>query len=335
MKNAQTLVKILAVALITSASLVSTAETKTTGFKLMMTPKFTGHPYFELGAKGAQDAANELGDTLVYSGPVNPDTSLQVETLTNFVTQRPDAIILAAIDPNAVAPILKQARKKGILVTTYDADAAVAARDMFVMPLSHEAAARAMLDCALLDAPEGGEIAFISASPTSPNHTAHVKFMTELTKTEAKYKVFKVVDTQYAADDDAKSFEVATNLMQAHPKLKVIISSSAVSAATAARAIVAGGRQGQVFATGFALPSAIRSYLMDGSAKAFAFWDPQELGYLAVYATHLKLAGKLVIKPGVSFKAGKAGTFTFGKDGEINYGKALLFTKETVDKYKF
>jgi hypothetical protein len=64
--------------------------------------------------------------------------------------------------------------------------------------------------------------------------------------------------------------------------------------------------------------------------------DPTlQLGYLAVYATHLKLAGKLDVKEGVTFDAGKAGSYTIGKDGEIVYGKPLIFTKETIDKYNF
>ncbi|HEY0793782.1 MAG TPA: substrate-binding domain-containing protein, partial [Chthoniobacterales bacterium] len=241
----------------------------------------------------------------------------------------------AAIDLNAVAPVLKEGRKRGIVVTTFDADAATTARDMFVNQLSYEQAAKTMLDCALLDVPQGGEIAFVAASPTSPNHMAHIKFMTEFTQNDPKYKVFKVVDTQFAGDDDSKSYDVAVNLMQAHPDLKVIISSSAVSAPAAARAIVATGRSGKVFATGFALPSAIKNYLADGSEKAFALWSPYELGYLATYVTHLKLAGKLEIKPGVTFEAGKAGQYTVGKDGEIVYGKPLIFTKETVDQAGF
>ena len=36
-----------------------------------------------------------------------------------------------------------------------------------------------------------------------------MKIMTQLTLTDDKYKVFKVVDTQYANDDDAKSYDVA------------------------------------------------------------------------------------------------------------------------------
>jgi len=311
------------------------AEAKDSGFKLMMTPKWTGFPYFEAAARGGKDAATELGDTFVYAGADHADPTLQVETLQNFLTQKPDGIILAAIDLNAVAPVLKEARKRGIVVTTFDADAAIPARDMFFNQMSYEQAAKTMLDCALLDAPEGGEVAFVAASPTSPNHMAHIKFMTQLIANDPKYQVFKIVDTQFAQDDDAKSYDVAVNLMQAHPNLKVIISSSAVGAPAAARAIVATGKAGKVFSTGFALPSAIKSYLMDGSEKAFALWDPYELGYLATYATHLKLAGKLEIKEGVTFQAGKAGQYTIGKDGEVVYGKPLIFTKETIDKAGF
>src|ERR1700748_1478234 len=77
------------------------APAKDSGFKLMMTPKWTGFPYFELAAKGGKAAADELGDTFVYASADHADVSLQVETLTNFVTQRADGIILAAIDLNA------------------------------------------------------------------------------------------------------------------------------------------------------------------------------------------------------------------------------------------
>ena len=314
---------------------VDGAYAKDSGFKLMMTPKWTGFPYFELAAKGGKAAADELGDSFTYAGADHADPTLQVETLKNFLTQKPDGILLAAIDLNAVAPALKEARKKGIVVTTFDADAAVPARDMFANQMSYEQAAKTMLDCALIDSPEGGEVAFVAASPTAPNHMAHIKFMTEFIENDPKYKVFKVVDTQYAGDDDSKSYDVAVNLMQAHPNLRVIISSSAVSAPAAARAIVASGKSGKVYSTGFALPNSIKSYIQDGSEKAFALWDPYELGYLAVYATHLKLAGKLEVKEGVTFDAGKAGSYTIGKDGEIVYGKPLIFTKDTIDKFNF
>jgi len=304
-------------------------------YRLFMTPKWTGFPYFERAAAGAKAAAEELGDQFVYAGADHADVQLQVQTLQNFLAQKPNGIMLAAIDLNAVAPVLKQARSKGIVVTTFDADAATPARDFFANQMSYEQAAKTMLDCALLDAPEGGEVAFVAAAPTAPNHMAHIKYMKQFIETDPKYKVFKVVDTQFAQDDDAKSYDVAVNLMQAHPNLKVIISSSAVSAPAGARAIVATGKAGKVFSTGFALPSAIKGYLKDGSEKAFALWDPYELGYLAAWVTHMALDGKLSKTPGTKFTAGKIGQYTVGKDGEIVYGKALIFTPDNVDKYDF
>ncbi len=37
--------------------------------------------------------------------------------------------------------------------------------------------------------------------------------------------------------------------------------------------------------------------------------------------THLRLAGKLEIKPGATFEAGKAGSYTVRENGGIVYGK--------------
>ena len=323
---------------IVAGSLFAGGQTETTEsetYRIFMNPKFTGLSYFEVCANGAQKAADEIGVDFVYTGSEQADVQLQVQSLENIVAQRPDAIIVSAIDLNAVAPPLKNAMAQGIKVVSYDADTAMDARDYFCNQMSYEGAARAMLDCALLNAPEGGEIAFIAASPTSPNHMAHIRIMTELCETEDKYKMFTPVATQFAADDEAKSIEVAINLMQAYPNLRGIISSSAVSAPAAARAIQSTGKVGEVFATGVALPSSIRSYLKDGSQNAFFIWDPAQLGYMSVYVAVAALDGTLNKTPGTKVTAGELGEFTVGKDGEIVFGRPLIFTPENIDEYDF
>lgn len=52
-----------------------------------------------------------------------------------------------------------------------------------------------------------------------------------------------------------------------------------------------------------------------------------------MYAAHAVLQGKLTGKAGESFTAGTAGKRTVGKT--VIFDKPLVFTKETVDKYKF
>lgn len=304
--------------------------------KIFMAPKFTGLAYFEVARVGGEEAGEELGFDFQYIGSDKPEATEQIATLTNAIPQKPSALVVSAIDGDAVAPALKQAREAGIAVVTYDADAAVDARDLFVNQMSYELAAQTMLDAALLDSPEGGLVAFISASPTAPNHTAHVKIMKELIDTDPKYQVFDYIDTvQFAGDDATKSQEIALNLIQANPDLKVIISSSAVSAPAAQQAIVNAGKQGQVFATGFALPSSVRDFLKDGSAKAFALWDPAELGYIATVAAYQLATGEITAEEGQVIDAGKAGTYTVGKDGEVLYDKPLMFTADNIDDYDF
>src|ERR1035437_3391931 len=193
-----------------------------------------------------------------------------------------------------------------------------------------------MLDAALLNSPSGGLVAFISASPTSPNHTAHVRIMKQLIDTDPKYSPLKYVDTvQFAGDDATKSQEIALNLMQAHPDLKVIISSSAVSAPAAEQAIINAGKGGQVFATGVALPSSVKDFIKSGNSKAFMVWDPAELGYIATIAAYQLATGKITATEGTKIDAGAAGTYVVLKDGEVDYNKPLMLTKDNIDNCGF
>lgn len=301
-----------------------------------MAPKFTGLAYFEVARKGGEAAAKDEGFTFNYIGSDKPTATDQISTLTNAIPQKPAALVVSAIDGDAVAPSLKSARAAGIKVVTYDADSAVDARDLFVNQLDYQLAAETMLNAALLDSPDGGLVAFISAAPTAVNHAAHVKIMKHLIDTDPKYSKFKYIDTvQFAGDDAQKSQDIALNLIQANPSLKVIISSSAVSAPAAEQAIVNAGLQKKVFATGFALPSSVKDFINKGDAKAFAMWDPAELGYIATTAAYQLATGKITAKEGQVVDAGKHGKYTVGKDGEVDYNKPLIFTKDNISKYNF
>ncbi len=92
--------------------------------KVFMSPKFTGLAYFEVARKGGEDAGKELGLDFQYIGSDKAEATEQIATLTNAVAQKPNALVVSAIDGDAVAPALRTARAAGIKVVTYDADAA-------------------------------------------------------------------------------------------------------------------------------------------------------------------------------------------------------------------
>lgn len=311
-------------------------EVETEDVKIFMAPKFTGLAYFEVARIGFEQAGDELGIVYEYIGSDQPDATAQIATLTNAIPQEPNALVVSAIDGDAVAPALRDARSRGIGVVTYDADAAEDARDIFVNQLSYEMAAEVMLDAALLNSPDGGLVAFISASPTAPNHTAHVQIMKELIDGDDRYSSLSYVETvQFAGDDATRSQEIARNLMQAHPELKVIISSSAVSAPAAQQAIIDAGRAGEVWGTGVALPSSVRDFIKDGHSEAFVMWDPAELGYVATMAAYQLVTGEITGAEGEVVDAGEAGSYTIGENGELQYNKPLTFTADNIDDYDF
>jgi rhamnose transport system substrate-binding protein len=296
-------------------------------------PKWTTFPYFQQCNAGAKKACDELGATVTYTGPTSADAEQQVATLQKVVAQRPDIILLSAIEPNNVAGVLTSARKQGITVVTYDADCAADARDLYCNQLTYETAGKAYLDAALMDDPSGGKIVFMAATPTTANHMGQINAMKKLISQGGKYKVFTAGKTYFVNDDVTKSVDTMTNIMQTDPSVKFMISGSAVSVPAAAQAIETAGKQGKVFTTGAALPDDIKKYLEDGSQKAFVFWSGENLGYMAAYAAALIHQGRLKPAKGVSFKAGSLGTFTVGADNIAPYDRPLTYTKDNIDQY--
>lgn len=304
--------------------------------KILVIPKYTGLKYFDVSGDGAKEEGEKLGLDVQYIGTQDATANAQIQTITNAIAQRPAAMVVSAIDENAVTPILKKAQSQGIKVVTYDADADSSARTIFVNQLSYELAARTMLDSALKNDPNGGLVAFVSASPSATNHRKHVEWMKKLIDTDAKYSKLKYVDTvQYSQDDATKSEEISRNLMQAHPDLKFIISSSVPTTAAAANAIENAGKQGQVFAPGFSMPSSMSHFVEDGTIKAFCLWDPAQLGAVSVAVADQLVQGKITGKKGETVKVDGIGEFTIGDNGELNVDKPLTFTKDNISQYDF
>ena len=132
-------------------------------------------------------------------------------------------------------------------------------------------------------------------------------------------------------DDPEKAKQVATDAMAAHPDLKYFITGSGMANPAVNQAIVDAGKQGQVYSTGFALPSTMVSYLEDGTNKQFALWNPHDFGYLAAMAGSLKKCGAITGAEGETFTAGRLGERTIIAGGEIDLGVPMFFTKECPD----
>lgn len=290
-------------------------------------PKFTGFVFFELARAGGEQACKELGAQQTYIGTTTADVEGQVAVLQNIVPQHPDVIALAALDINAPVPTLKQARQRGTVVVTFNSDVAPAGRDLFINMAPFEVQARAMLDSALANAPDGGKAIWIAPTPTVANFISQKKAIDALIAKDAKYKAIQFIDTLYANDDPDKSYSVGTSAMQAHPDMKLFISGSGISTPAINKAIQDTGKTGQVFATGFALPSTMKTYLDSGTCKQYALWSPYKFGYMATYCGILIKSGKLANTVGDTVDLPTIGKRTIEASNIANLNSMLFFTR--------
>jgi rhamnose transport system substrate-binding protein len=314
------------------ARLLETATASDTkGLRIYMVPKFTGFIFFELAKAGGEQAVKELGATLTYVGTTTADVEGQVQVLQNLIPQKPDGIVTAALDINAPVPALRQARSRGAVVVTFDADVAEPGRNLFVNMAPFEIQAKAMLECALANAPDGGKAIWVAPTPTVANFISQKKALDDQIASDPKYQRIQFVDTLYANDDPDKSYAVASSAMQAYPDLKLFISGSGISNPAINKAIMDTKRSGKIFSTGFALPSTMKTYLDDGTCKQFALWSPYKFGYMATYLAILLKAGMVKNQEGTELDVPTIGKRMIEAHSTVNLNSMLFFTKEHPD----
>lgn len=301
-------------------------------FTICFMPKFLGHPVFTLANEGAQAAAAELGDTVNYVGSTEIAAAEQVKTIETCTQQQVDAISVGALDPNALVPALKAANTAGIVTTTWDADVAPDARSLFVSTPTAESLGEAMAEMLGKAINYEGEWAWVSSGPDVANQVAWIKATEDYMAANAdKFANMTKVDIVYGESDDTKSFQAAEGLIAKHPNLKGIISPDAAGLPATARAIEGLGKCGQIYATGVALPSAMKTYVDTDCVKEFALWDFHDLGYLTIYATHQVLAGASP-EPGSTLEVGSLGTRVIADDGSIAVSDPVVYDKSNIDQ---
>jgi rhamnose transport system substrate-binding protein len=304
------------------------------GLKITFLPKEIDNPYEVLVDQGGIDAVTELKGTGKEVGPSDASASSQVSYINTLIQQRQDAIVIAANDPNAVAPALKDAMSKGIAVVTYDSDAAPDARQVFVNQADSEEIGRSQVKLMADQIGGSGKIAILSATPNATNQNTWIEFMKdELTKPE--YAEIELVKVAYGDDDDQKSFQEAQGLLQSIPDLKGIISPTTVGISAAARYLSSSPYKGKVKLTGLGTPNQMRQFIQDGTVTEFALWNPVELGYLAGYAAAALASGQISGAEGETLKAGKLGERKIGKNGEIILGPPTNFNADNIDDFDF
>ena len=301
----------------------------------VLVPKNLGNPYFDTANNGAQEAAKELGVTVLYQGPAAADATQQIQLINSLIAQKVNGLAISADDSDALVPTGKEAIAAGIPVVSWDSAIGKDGRVLHInQAVLHDIGAIEIKMALDLTGPEGGKIAVLSATSTAPNQNAWIEVMkTEVKKPE--YAKLELVDVVYGDDDDTKSYNEAQALFKKYPDLKVIIAPTTVGIAAAARAVTDAKLIGKVFVTGLGTPNQMREYVKSGAAPEFALWNPGDLGYLSVYVLNALAKKEITGKAGDKFKAGKLGEYTIQEDADLGVnvllGLPFIWNKDNID----
>src|SRR5919199_1624523 len=316
----------------TSVSTGSAGGSSSAQVKVAFVPKLQGIPYFEAMNTGGQKAAKDLGVQWIYKGSTTADPGAQTDIVRSLIQQKVNVLVVAPNDPDSMAPVLQDAKNKGIHVMTSDTDAPNSVRELFVNQATAQGIGQAIVD-ALVQAMGGkGKYAIVSCGQTAANLNSWIAV--EKKYTAQKYPQAQIVSTVYAGEDQAKATQMAKDLMNAHPDLTGLVGECTSSAPGVAQAVKEAGKIGKVFTDGLGTPQAMKQYLNDGSSSAAILWDVEKLGYLTVWGAKQVAEGKTIdAKPQPGGGIDSAQFFPDQK--MLLLGPALQITKANVDQFSY
>ena len=303
------------------------AETK----RIALVVKALGIGFFEAAAKGAEEAAKELGDVeIIYTGPTDTTAEGQIEVINSLIAQKVDAIAVSANDTDALVPTLKKAMDRGITVISWDSGVATDGRLMHLNPSSSALIGNTIVKLAADHLPDGGDVAILSATTTSTNQNVWIE---EAKKVLPNYPGINIVATVYGDDLADKSYRETQGLLQTYPDLKAIIAPTSVGIVAAAQAVTDAGKIGSVNVTGLGLPSEMAGHVKSGASKSFAIWNPIDLGYAATMIAYNLSNGTAKADAGAEIPMGRMGTVKLDDNKEGAMADPFTYDASNIDQF--
>lgn len=259
--------------------------------KVAFIPQLVGIPYFTAMEKGGKAAAKDLGVEFQYRGAPTASAPQQVQLLDTLTRQGYDAISVSVLDPASINPAIKTARSKGVTMLTSDSDSPDSERQAFVAQATDEDLGTVLMDRLAKQIGEEGEVGIVSGEATATNLNSWIKYIKE--RAAEKYPKVKILDVRFTkggATEDAQ--RQAQELMTKNPNIKGLVAVASTTVPGVAQAVEAAGKAGDVAVIGYGSPATVRPFIKSGVMKESILWDPEQLGYLTVWAMKQLAEGK-------------------------------------------
>jgi ribose transport system substrate-binding protein len=226
------------------------------------------------------------------------DVAAQVDFVRTIIKKKPAGILLAALDSKALIPPVEEAMKAGIPVAMVDSGidsdvpvASIITDQVKGGEMAGEEMAKLLGEKGLV-ADHGIQAGSVSAGRSKGFQDAI-----------AKFSKMKALPTQWTDADTAKSMNISTDELTAHPDLKGIFNACAASVGDA-QAVKARKLAGKVKIVAFDPSPEVLPLFDEGTINAIIAQDPYQMGYQGVaaidaYKKKQPIANKSLLLPPV------------------------------------
>jgi len=299
--------------------------------------KVDGIAWFDRMRVGVEQFGAETGHDTWMVGPTRTDAAAQIQIVENLIAQGVDAICIVPVSVEAIEPVLKKARARGIIVVAHEASNLNNA-DYILEAFDNKAYGARLME--VLGRAMGGKGKYVATvgNLTAKSQNEWIDGGIEYQK--AHFPGMQEVSARLETHDDANlDYAGLKAVLNAHPDLKGILGGPMPTSAGAGRLIAERGLKGKLFFAGTGLVSVSGEYLKDGDIQYIQFWDPAVAGYaMNVIAVMALEHRKSEIKPGLNL--GLPGythlKAPFAGKANLLYGDGWVgVTKENMDRYNF
>ena len=242
---------------------------------------------------GIEAAAKEFDVLVTITGvEVESDIQGQIHILEDSIKDKPDAIVLAANDYNALVPVCEEIVKKGIKLICFDSAINSDLANSFIATDNIKAGKQM-----------GETLSKLINSKSKIVIISHVKGSATAIEREKGFKLGlaqnlqdKVIGTYFSNTSEAKAFEIAMDILSKRSDIAGIAGLNEPSTVGAAKAIKQLGLIGKVKLVGFDSSINEIKLIEEGVIQATVVQKPFNMGYLSIKTAVEALKGQKVAK---------------------------------------
>ena len=248
--------------------------------------KTLNNPFFIDMQRGAEEAAEELGITLLLQAAEREvDVEKQMQIIENLIQRDVDVLCITPSGSKEIVPAIVKANKADIPVlivdTRVDSISLIEAGGKITTFIgSDNYDGGRIAGEYIVNALGGkGEIAILEGIP---GHETGDARMSGFYKALEGKNGIKIVTSQTANWERNLGFNVFQNILQSYPSVKALFSCNDMMALGAVEAITAAGKTGQIVVVGFDAIEDAREAIRTGKMNGSVAQHPYDMGKLAI-----------------------------------------------------